>query len=75
MGWSGGTEIFDKVASELEELSWRWVREYNHEDFMVPLTNLYLTLCSLDWDTESESRYWNHDVIGKILGNTFEEGD
>ena len=75
MGWSGGTEIFDCVAAELEELSYKWTRVYNHEGFMEPLHSLVDLLEGRDWDAHQESDYYDHPVIGKILGNTFEGED
>ena len=74
MGWSGGAEIFDRVARDLM---------YIHDsvyDTDIPmyqvlnvLSNLKSVLEYQDWDTQNESAYWNHPIIGKILGNTFEE--
>lgn len=75
MGWSGGTDVFDVMAAELEEQSWCWTREYNHCEFMEPLLALVAVLDDLDWDNHSESQYWDHPIIGKILGNNFEEVD
>lgn len=75
MGWSGGAEIFDAVVEELKDLSWRWVREEYHEDFMEPLKGLLATLEKQDWDNHQESNYWDHPMVGKILGNEFEEAD
>lgn len=72
MGWSRGTEIFDQVADDLIELT-VW---YNISEEALPvLVNLYKVLSDSDWDTEYESKYWEHPTIGKILGNTFEEED
>ncbi len=65
----GGTEIFDAAAYELRELSWRWVRTEDHEDFMEPLKRLVAVLEAQDWDNNNESNYWDDPVIGKILGN------
>lgn len=69
MGWSGGTDIFDEVVAELQELSYRWTRTENHEDFLVPLKELLLVLEDQDWDNKCESDYYDDPVIGKILGN------
>jgi hypothetical protein len=73
MGWSGGTEIFDRVSDSLM---------YIHEgvyDTDIPmyqvlnvLENLKVTLEAQDWDTPEESKYWHHFEIGKILGNKLE---
>jgi hypothetical protein len=74
MGWGGGTEIFDQVADDIIDVSWNWTRESKHEDVVIPLlTKLYWVLSDKDWDNECESKYWDDPVIGKILGNTFEE--
>ena len=75
MGWSGGTEIFDGVTAELIELSHKWTGQDNHVDFMEPLKVLVARLEDQDWDVPDESSYWTHPIIGKILGNKFEEGD
>lgn len=75
MGWGGGTEIFDNVVEALKDLSWNWVREEYHEDFMEPLKRLVTVLEKQDWDNHQESNYWDHPVVGKILGNDLEEDD
>lgn len=76
MGWSGGTEIFDRVAKDLMYI------HNNVYDTDIPmyqvlniLSNLKGALEDQDWDTQNESQYWTHPVIGKILGNIFEEDD
>lgn len=72
MGWGRGTQIFDQVVEDLLELT----TEYNISGEEIPaLMNLYKVLSDLDWDNECESAYWGHPVIGKILGNPFEEED
>ncbi len=75
MGWNGGTKIFDTVASivescleedadcELQELA---------EDV---LCGLIFSLHKQDWDNGGESDYWEHPIIGRMLGNTFEEDE
>lgn len=42
---------------------------------MEPLKVLVARLEDQDWDVPDESSYWTHPIIGKILGNKFEEGD
>ena len=75
MGWSSGTEIFDAMAEELTNLSIDWTAVDYHESFMEPLIRLNKILSNLDWDNQCESNYWEHPVIGKILGNDeVEEG-
>lgn len=69
MGWGRGTEIFDQVAEDLLAHENGWVKDY----IIEILTNLNTQLSDLDWDTECESKYWDHPVIGKILGNPFDE--
>ena len=69
MGWSGGTEIFDAVVEELKDLSYRWTRDEYHVDFMEPLKALLVVLEDKDWDNACESSYYDHPVIGEILGN------
>ena len=77
MGWGGGTEIFDTVADELtcgkyEEGGDLWAIDIEPEITYQILSSLYIELSRQDWDNEYESRYWDHPVIGRILGNTFE---
>jgi hypothetical protein len=68
MGWSGGTEIFDTVAEELISI------KYMYEgDKLNILTSLEDVLSDKDWDNQCESSYWDDPVIGRILGNDFEE--
>lgn len=73
MGWGGGTKIFDQVADDLLEADYQWhnIQEDGYDEFIVfkPLKNLYKVLCDLDWDNEYESKYWEHPIIGVILGN------
>lgn len=68
MGMSSGTEVFDPVVcSMIDQLG-------VCEDLdLKTIKILVQSLWDLDWDTESESEFWEHPVIGKILGNTFEE--
>jgi hypothetical protein len=68
MGWSGGTEIFDTVAEEL--ISANCMSEH---DRIKVLTSLEDALSHKDWDNQCESSYWDDPVIGRILGNDFEE--
>lgn len=73
MGWSGGTEIFDTVARELLEI-------IDAEDVCLPNSKVLNLLSSLkavledqDWDSHSESDYWDQGKIGEILSYTDEE--
>lgn len=77
MGWGGGTEVFDLVADELIENN-NVYSDGNYYGGMVvdPLVKLYRLLgYSMDWDNEQDSKYWDDPVIGRILGNTFEEDE
>jgi hypothetical protein len=68
MGMSKGTEIFDPVVcSMVDQLGVGEALDLKTIKILVQ------SLWDLDWDTESESHFWEHPVIGKILGNTFEE--
>ena len=70
MGWGNGTEIFDQVAGDLMDVSYSLTRnDCDISIVVIPLKNLYKVLCDKDWDTECESEYWEHPVIGIILGN------
>lgn len=70
MGWSSGARVFDAVAEEL--LAAKGMRE---EDRINVLTRLEDELSDLDWDCQCESEYWDDPLIGRILGNTFEEDE
>ena len=72
MGWSGGTEIFDCVLNKMNSISQDY--EIQHSALIILAEELVKVLEDQDWDNHSESNYWTHPVIGKILGNTFEEG-
>lgn len=76
MGWSGGTDIFDNVATSLLKV------QDDGYDADLPnrhieniLNNLLFELEKQDWDNHQESNYWDHPVVGKILGNEFEDED
>lgn len=79
MGWSRGTEIFDKMCDELLETSYCWTgstdAEYISDSIVLQPLKILIGLLKLeDWDCQCESDYWEHPVIGKLLGNDF-EGD
>lgn len=69
MGWGGGTDIFDSVARILEPFldEDEYVEEYELADDL--LYTLRHELEKQDWDNNCESLYWDHPVIGVILGN------
>ena len=71
MGWSGGTEIFDCVLNKMDSISQDY--EIQHRVLIILAEELVKALDNQDWDNHSESAYWTHAIIGKILGNTFEE--
>ncbi len=75
MGWSGGTEIFDCVVDALDNsLDIVYCPQHTDEAYMnLVLKPLLRVLEDQDWDTQNESTYWTHPIIGKILGNTLEE--
>lgn len=59
MGWSSATEIFDEVAKEV--LVNRAVNK------KVVIKALYKVLRDGDWDTEAESKYYNHPIVQEII--------
>lgn len=66
MGWSGGTEIFDEVAWYVEP----YLYNENFKPFVErTLIQLLSALRKQDWDDKCESNYWDHPIIGEILGN------
>ena len=73
MGWSGGTEIFDLVADELMILHIKDYRPISLLEVVNPLYPLNKKLEDMDWDNQNESKYYDHPVIGRILGNKFED--
>jgi hypothetical protein len=75
MGWSSGAKVFDNVADSLMKASCARTGGTQDDLVITPLVNLYKVLSDLDWDNEQESDYWEHPVIGEILGNTFEDDE
>lgn len=70
MGWGYGAQIFDAVVEELGAAV--GIRD---EDRINILTRLETELSDLDWDCQCESNYWEDNLIGRILGNDFEEDE
>lgn len=70
MGWSGGTEVFDAVVEELKA-----DKTIYTETIINVLERLEDVLSDLDWDCQCESEYWEDALIGRILGNTFEDDE
>jgi hypothetical protein len=74
MGWSSGVSIFDRVAGIL-------VGGLESDDCDLVEYSEYILLLLIkalrdnDWDTESDSRYWDHEIVGTYLGNTFEDDE
>jgi len=58
MGWAGGTEVFDAALS----IFLKYVPE---EEIDTALSDWYHSFDSTDWDTESESDYY--DLIEPML--------
>lgn len=71
MGWYGGTRVFDTVASSLVDMNVS-TPCHSYEDFLREVLDpLLVELEDMDWDNHSESAYYDHPVIGRILGNDF----
>jgi hypothetical protein len=75
VGWSSGHKIFDVVANCLVmDID---ANDPDKTDFTeLAEDTLYVLKCALedqDWDSHQESDYYNHPVIGHILGNEFED--
>lgn len=58
MGWCSGTEIFDNVVGNL--LDEKVSKEKIIEDLIDVLTDH-------DWDCESDSEYFTHELVSKIF--------
>lgn len=61
MGWCSATEIFDEVCSALLD-------EGDKPSVEETLKRLVIALEDGDWDCQSDSRYWDHPVVSKIMG-------
>ncbi len=61
MGWTGGTEIFDSVV----EATINYIPENKQREVYKDVIGV---LEGGDWDTQCESEYADHPVIGKLLG-------
>lgn len=70
MGWCSGTEVFDSVAAALLD-------EGNEVDLHSVLKEVILALEYSDWDCQSDSSYYEHPVVQKVMKelhpNWFEE--
>lgn len=61
MGWCSGTDIFDAVA--------RWVlnsRLTDDEKYEV-MEALTVALENHDWDCQSDSQYFKHPIVIKLM--------
>lgn len=70
MGWSSGTDIFDSVVEELLQGD----EHLNSDKSLSVIRVLVEALENRDWDSQYESDYYDHPIIGGLLGNDFEEG-
>lgn len=57
MGWCSGTEVFDGVLASL-------LAKSKTEDV---IRKLILTLEDMDWDCHSDSNYFTHPIVQKVL--------
>lgn len=55
MGWGSGTEIFDAAMDAVEAIF-----RPSHEQLVEFARRMYNELGNNDWDTESESAYYEH---------------
>jgi len=58
MGWGSGQEIFDPMTKAILA-----VKELKDRDKVLLIKALLLTLEQEDWDTQSDSRYWEHPLV------------
>jgi hypothetical protein len=73
MGWSGGTELFDRVMGVLEA-----TLSSNYDgvdDCAEQYTEVIDAFRDQDWDCLYESEYYNHPVIGPLLKIDEEDED
>ena len=61
MGWSSGTRVFDTIASNI--FASKLSDEVKH-DIMLIVT---MALEEEDWDCESDSAYWEHPIVRKVM--------
>lgn len=61
MGFSRGTEVFDAVVEDLLDSS------LNDTEIESVLLSLARQLSALDWDTESESSYFDNPVVQRVF--------
>jgi len=63
MGWSNGTEIFDQTMKTVLE------QKLSDKSTLEIAEVLKNALQNEDWDTEDESEYYEHPVIGEVFGS------
>jgi hypothetical protein len=61
MGWSGGVDVFDNVAGEII------AQNIDEDSAFAVLDALIDALEDQDWDTESDSEYYNHPLIKLVF--------
>ncbi len=72
MGWTGGTDIFDAVAKIILNPAFVFVDAHVIEAVRLDILKaLVKELGDQDWDTESESAYWNHPLVQRAFRETF----
>ena len=73
MGWCSGTPIFDAVARNVLDSELPVERQF---DIMRTLA---AAMYDEDWDCESDSRYYKHPVIQRVMRDLnpkwYEEAD
>jgi hypothetical protein len=77
MGWSGGTELFDRVVgaivdSGLEDTSRIEGFEDETRECFIEIIDAFR---DQDWDCLYESEYYGHPVIGPLLKIDEEDED
>lgn len=58
MGWCSGTEVFDEFVEVLLE---------QNLDKKDAIRRIAEGLRDLDWDCESDSRYWDHPIVQEVF--------
>lgn len=71
MGWCGGTDVFDPVVKQVLSTD---LPDQKKHDIILALIN---ALFDQDYDCESESVYWKHPLIRKVLiaTKTYKQSD
>jgi hypothetical protein len=59
MGWGSGVDVFDAIASA--------IIDKDVTDKKALLKAVIVALEDHDWDTQSDSRYWNHPLVREIF--------